>query len=212
MPLWKKRFLESTRGRVVLLLQKATQTVDELAESLNLTDNAVRSHLSSLERDGLVEQSGVRRGTRKPFNAYRLTPEAEQLLSRAYQPFLSLLLGVMEDRVTDEERVDLLREVGRRAAVSHRTTLEGKDREARIRGAIEAMRELGGMAEVEQIEGKCMIKGHGCPLSSVVKEHPEVCRSIETLLSEIIGAPVKECCNRGDALGCRFEILPPPPR
>src|SRR5881398_826577 len=49
-----KRFFESTRGRIVLLLRASEKTVNDLAAHLQLTDNAVRAHLLSLERDGLV--------------------------------------------------------------------------------------------------------------------------------------------------------------
>jgi predicted ArsR family transcriptional regulator len=53
---WDRRFLSSTRGQVVILLSRAVRTVEELAAALGVTDNAVRSHLSMLERDGLVRQ------------------------------------------------------------------------------------------------------------------------------------------------------------
>lgn len=78
-----ERFFDSTRGRVVSLLRGKSGTVIELAEALGLTDNAVRAHLLSLERDGLVRQSGVQRGSRKPHFAYELTPEAERLFPKA---------------------------------------------------------------------------------------------------------------------------------
>ena len=71
------RFFESTRGHIVALLRGSTKTVDELSKLLELTDNAVRAHLATLERDGLVRQTGTRRGLRKPHYQYSLTPEAE---------------------------------------------------------------------------------------------------------------------------------------
>src|SRR5215210_9438667 len=85
---WDKRFFASTRGRIVALLRRASRTVDELAAALDLTDNAVRAHLATLERDGLVEQRGVRRGRGKPAYAYDLTSEAEALFPKAYEPVL----------------------------------------------------------------------------------------------------------------------------
>ena len=60
---WDKRFWSSTRGRIVLLLRRGSRTVHELAVALGLTDNAVRTHLTALERDGLVAPSGTRPGT-----------------------------------------------------------------------------------------------------------------------------------------------------
>src|SRR5215471_5815189 len=56
------RFFTSTRGKIVTLLRRESQTVEELARALDLTDNAVRAHLMVLERDGLVRQRGSRRG------------------------------------------------------------------------------------------------------------------------------------------------------
>ncbi|HEX7176746.1 MAG TPA: ArsR family transcriptional regulator, partial [Pyrinomonadaceae bacterium] len=74
-----ERFFDSTRGRIVSLLRDGSKTVNDLASKLELTDNAVRAHLLTLERDGLVRQSGVQRGARKPHFAYELTAEAERL-------------------------------------------------------------------------------------------------------------------------------------
>ena len=53
---WSQKFYESTRGRrIVALLRRATLTVDQIAGTLGLTGNAVRAHLATLERDGVVE-------------------------------------------------------------------------------------------------------------------------------------------------------------
>ena len=48
------------------LLRTRDRTVNELAEELRLTDNAVRAHLASLERDRLVVHAGMKPGFRKP--------------------------------------------------------------------------------------------------------------------------------------------------
>ncbi len=96
-----QRFLESTRGRIVTLLRGSSRTVEELATGLELTDNAVRAHLTTLERDGLVRQSGVRRGSRKPHFTYSLTPEAERLFPKAYDALLNQLIIVLKGRLSD---------------------------------------------------------------------------------------------------------------
>ena len=56
-----------------------------MARALGLTDNAVRAHLATLERDGMVRQAGSRRptGAGKPATLYELQPDTETLLSRA---------------------------------------------------------------------------------------------------------------------------------
>ena len=72
-------------------LRRASRTVEELAHTLDLTDNAVRAHLATLERDGLVRQAGLRRGPGKPSYTYDLTPESERLFPKAYGPVLRRL-------------------------------------------------------------------------------------------------------------------------
>ena len=75
----------STRGRIAAYLRRGAFSVEEIAKHVGTTRNAVRAHLSALERDGLVRTSGVRRGTGagKPATLYTLTTDAELMFSRA---------------------------------------------------------------------------------------------------------------------------------
>jgi predicted ArsR family transcriptional regulator len=66
--------------------------------------------------------------------------------------------------------------------------------------------ELGGMAKVEEAEGELVIRGSDCPLAAVVAGHPAGCRLAETLLSDLVGVPVTEQCQRGDQLRCAFHV------
>ncbi len=72
-PVNSQRFLETTRGRILGLLRCETHTVEELAQALDLTDNAVRAHLSTLERDGMVRsaRSPPRAGSRQALYGLR---------------------------------------------------------------------------------------------------------------------------------------------
>ena len=56
---WRERLFKSTRGKILDLLRMRECTVNDLAAELRLTDNAVRAHLASLERDRLVVHSGM---------------------------------------------------------------------------------------------------------------------------------------------------------
>ena len=202
-----KRFFESTRGRIVSLIRGSTKTVNELAGELGLTDNAVRAHLLSLERDGLIKQSGIQRGSRKPHFAYELTDEAEQLFPKAYDTLLNQLINVLKGRLTPRELENILGEVGRSLARAQPPSLENGDMDHRLQNALKALGAIGGAARIEKNAGKCLIRSEGCPLAAAVTEHPEVCRLAETLLSEIIGTEVQERCDREGSPRCRFEIL-----
>lgn len=207
-PSWNQRFFATTRGQLILLLRRANRTVEELAQALRLTDNAVRAHLATLERDGLVEQRGVvRRGLGKPAFLYALTPEAERLFPKAYEPVLRQLLDVLEERRQPEQVEELLRATGRHMARTLAAP-EG-DLRARVGAATETLNELGGLADVEETEREFSIQGQACPLAALVPEHPQMCQMAEELLSELVGQPVQEQCARDGAPRCRFVIEKP---
>jgi len=202
---WRNRFFKTTRGRLVALLRRGQLTVEELAAALGITDNAVRAQLATLERDGLVEQQGVRRGGRKPSYAYGLTAEFEPALSRAYAPLLVRLLGELSERKSGEKLVELLRTAGQRWA-TELPPAHGSPR-ARAEAAAALLEQLGGATEIEEQDGQLVIRGFACPLALAVREHPEVCAAVESLLEKITGMPVRERCDRtGEAPSCRFAI------
>jgi predicted ArsR family transcriptional regulator len=203
---WRARLMESTRGKILDLLRTKEQTVNELAAALGLTDNAVRAHLSGLERDGLAHQSGWQPGFRKPHATYALAPDAEQIFPKSYGVLLDLLLIVISRQLSPKELRAAMREVGKRVAAGHLDEVRGKSRNQRVEAALRILKDLGGSATFEKSEGKHFIRGNGCPLAAVTSRHPEACLIAETLLSEIIGAPVKECCIHANAPSCRFEV------
>jgi predicted ArsR family transcriptional regulator len=204
---WDERFFASTRGRVVTLLRRGRRTVDELAGALGLTDNAVRAHLAALERDGLVRQGDLRRTCGKPSYTYNLTSEAERLFPKAYGVLLRELLGVLSDRLPPEVLTEALREVGRRVAAGHERP--GGDLRQRVDAGLALLGDLGGLAEAEETGGGFIIRGCSCPLAAAVAGNPDACLLAETLLSDLIGVPVRQVCDPGPPPRCRFEVSSP---
>ena len=197
---------KSTRGRILDLLRTRERTVNELAEELRLTDNAVRAHLASLERDRLVVHSGMKPGFRKPHATYGLGPEAEQLFPKAYGRLVSLLMSIFSRQLHPRNLRAGMRTAGRSVANEHLPELRGKSRQQRIDAAIGVLKELGGAATFKEEDGKHFIYGNGCPIAAATANHPEACLLAESLLTELIGSPVKEHCIRGPAPSCRFQI------
>lgn len=203
---WGERFLTTTRGRIVGLLRRAPRTVNELAEALDLTDNAIRGHLTTLERDGLVRLLGTRPSLRRPNLTYELTPDAGQLFPKPYAAVLKELLTALGGRLGEAELERLLREVGVRLAARLKDEVRAPDLRGRTAEAAAVLGELGGMAEVEAGEGALVIRGFDCPLGEVVAGHPAACRLAEALLAELIGTPVTERCQHVSPPRCAFEI------
>lgn len=201
---WDSKFLSSTRGRIVTELRRGSQTVEDLRTLLGITDNAVRAHLASLERDGIVHQTATRPSGRRPAVVYELTEEAERSFSHAYMPVLTRLVDTLGEKMSAKELEILLRKVGEKLA-QDQPALKGNLRE-RAKGAASVLTALGGLADVEESKGSIAIRGYSCPLADAVRAHPATCEAARALVSELVGADVKEACDKGSRPRCRFEI------
>jgi predicted ArsR family transcriptional regulator len=204
-PRWTKRLLDSTRGQVILLLREEPRTVADLAAALEVTDNAIRAHLVTLERDGLVHQRGERAGFRKPHFSYELTKEAEELFPKAYAPVLAHLLTVLKEQLGRSQTEALLAEVGRRMAPTA-TTQGAETLEERLERVLQTLGRFGGQATIKRENGTVIIANAGCPLSAATETHPEVCQMVGAFLSEVAGVAVRCACQQSPEPRCRFEI------
>jgi DeoR family transcriptional regulator, suf operon transcriptional repressor len=207
----RERFQASTRGQIVKLLRENPRTVEELASALALTDNAVRPHLTALERDGYVRQVALRRdGPGKPAVVYGLAIEADEALSRAYAPFLDALLNVLAERLPPAELRSVMQQTGRRLA--HGLPAATGDLTSRAESALAVLEQLGGGGRIEAIEDGVAIQGAGCPIGAVVGKHELSCVAVAALVSALTGASVRERCDRRERPRCRMELSEGPRR
>jgi len=201
---WLERLGGETQLRLLRLLRRSRQTITTLAEALGLTDNAVRMHIAALHRDGIVEQVGTQRDTGgKPARVYGLTRAGEELFPKAY----ALVLGKLVDEIVRtqgrDRAIELLRAVGAQAAAgAHR----GASPKQRMESAATVFRKLGTDVEVLETSTGWRLQGYGCPLSAVTSGHAEMCELGKALVEEVVGGPVRECCQRGDHARCAFEV------
>jgi DeoR family transcriptional regulator, suf operon transcriptional repressor len=196
--------MAGTRGRIIDLLRRSPATAPEIASTLQMTYNAVRSHLGALHRDGLVQMGGMQRGGTRPAVLYELAPGVNEALSRAYVPFLTHVLRELGVGQSQGELEEFMRRVGRRLA-GEWTRPRGSVRE-RVEAASALLKTLGGPNEIETSDGTLTIRGFGCLLHAAVAEQPAVCRAMESLLQELLEVPVTECCERGERPRCCFAI------
>ena len=203
----RQQLLDTSRGRIVALLRNGGCTADDIATGLGLTRSAVRLQMAAMERDGVVTKAGKRPGTTRPSHVYELTPETEQLLSQAYVPLLTQLVGVFAEALPAQQVELLLRRTGKRLGqeLSREKRISG-GLKARVNAVSELLNEyLGALTHVES-NGGLAIRGAGCPLAAVTGKHRGVCLALESLVTEIVGAPARECCEREGRPRCCFEI------
>jgi predicted ArsR family transcriptional regulator len=201
-----KRLWNSTRGRIILLLRSADRTVNDLAAAVGLSDNAVRTHLDRLERDGLVHATGTRPGIRKPNITFGLTAEAGHLFPKMYGSALRQLLDVLVERLPPKKLDEIIRTVGRRLAAEHRSAVKAKKLQARIVEAMAVLTESGGACEPEKVDGQFIVHCYDCPLTVAAVGHPEVCLLLETMLADLLGVRVKQRCQAEPSPHCVFQV------
>ena len=204
----------SSRSQILGLLRRGERSVDELAKAVGVSDNAVRLHLATLERDGLIRASRLRREGHvgKPATVYAITAEGDDEFSRAYEPVLTSLLVTLAGRLTARELTDVLRDVGRQLAPSaSRQSGARRDDgslEELVHEAADLLRAIGGDAEVRKTEDGFVIQSFACPLSRSVDACPPLCGAIEELVAGVTGGKVRERCDRSGRPRCSFAITP----
>ena len=182
-----------TRGRILALLCSGHRTGSELARALGMSANGVRGHLARLEKEGLVEHRVVRRGVGKPAHEYLLTADGSMRLSRGYFPLLSALLSVVRRRGGEAEEEAVLRDAGRAVVQGRRSS--GGSLRSRADAAVDLLAELGGINSVREDVDALSIHGTCCVVRGLVPDHPLVCKAVEGMLSEFMGAPVRAKCE-----------------
>ena len=203
----RREAFRGTRGRILALLRQSALTANQIAAQLKLTHNAIRGHLAALQRDGVVREAGWQRGASRPAVLYEVVPEAEVGFSKAYIPFVAQLMRVLQEELGQAELDQIMHRVGRRLA-SEWPRLRGTFPE-RVAAASALLEDLGGLNHVERQNGDFVIRGRNCLLSAAVHGRPEVCRAMQTVLADLLEAPVRECCERGERPRCCFEIRTP---
>jgi predicted ArsR family transcriptional regulator len=194
----------------ILLRNKEGLTVQALAQSLAISRNAVRQHLTSLERDGLVAKGVTHRSGGRPEQLYVLTNDGNERFPRQYSWFSELLLQTLQAQPDGIGLKDKLAEMGRSVAATLKARLvDESGSSGRIAAIAEIMQELGYDATAKTGNGDRSIEARNCVFHKLAAKHPEVCSFDLGLLSASSGCRVEHgsCMVRGgDA--CRFHFVP----
>ena len=206
-PHWMRRLLAGTRGRILAELRHGPATVNALTERLAISANAVRSHLTALERDGIVVLEPLQKQrVGKPAFQYRLTGEALSLTPKAYDTMLDVVLtAAREDAGMDVYKAILHSAADRLAGPSPR---QDANLEARLADTRLLLASIGADVEVERKGNTLRLRGSDCPLASMVATHPELCGVLAAVIARRLGVAVNDCCDRSQALPrCCFEAI-----
>ncbi len=197
-----------TRRSVMLQLLRnrgVGLTLDELAGIIGVSRNAIRQHITGLERDGLVRPIAVRRTGRRPSRAYGLTELGGEHFPRQYDRLALSLLEAIDDRLGPEAAEVVLDAMVEDLALTWLPELQRLDQDARRERVLELMNELGYHAGPGLGEDEGALRAVNCVFHNVARRNRAVCRFDEKLLSRLLGDEVRltSCMALGDG-ACVF--------
>ncbi len=200
---------QSTRDVILHTLKSSNQLkVEELAEAADVSPVTVRHHLNSLQADGLIEVTSVRRKVGRPFYVYSLSETGHELFPKKYVHLTNLLLNELKSHLPEEQVNELFGNAVQRIVEDHRDQFERLPFEARLTYLMDMLAEEGFLAKWEKVDGEeYRITEYSCPYLSVGAKHDEVCTLDKELIISVMETPISQhsCMLEGDEC-CQFTI------
>lgn len=183
-----------TRDQVLLQLkQNGPQTASGLAKGVRVTPVAVRQHLYTLSREGLVAFEDERCGVGRPRRIWRLAPAAQAAFPDAHSDLAIELLEAME-RAFGGEGLDRLLATRKRAQLKrYREALPPRDApiEKRVAALAKLRRGEGFMAEwSKERDGTLLLVENHCPICAAAAVCPSLCRDELSVFKTAIGKEI----------------------
>ncbi len=195
---------ESRRRLLGQVMRHEGSTVEELAETLEVSRNAVQQHVTGLERDGLIRVSGHRTTGGRPSRAYSLTEAALELFPRSYARLADDMLRNVRALFGEEGLERMLTKMADELATELAPRLAGKQGSERLLVVAAILSELGYDASVDD-QGR--LRAANCIFHQLARSSPAVCRYDQILLQRLLGEDVhlQSCITEGTA-ACVFGL------
>lgn len=201
----------STRMEVLeLLRRKGRCSAETIANDLGVTPNAVRQHLTNLEREGFVISQPERSRRGRPALLFALTEKADSVFPKRYGQLASMVLQEVQEMGGPRALDDLFARVADRHAASIEHELDGLDFEEKMRRIVAWIGRAGTLAEQSETPEGVKVTIHNCPFRNTALKFPQVCSITPQLISRLTGAPVSqsESIHRRDPY-CSFVVQRP---
>ncbi|GIP26043.1 DeoR family transcriptional regulator [Paenibacillus sp. J23TS9] len=192
----------STRDKILQLLKtKGELSAKEITEFIGITSMAVRRHINTLEKDGLIESKTIRQPMGRPTAIYHLTEQAETFFPNKYHALTLDLLGELELDAGSDMVDRLFDRRGESLQKNHAEKMHGKSFAEKVEALAEIQNENGYMVELEKnSEHEYTLMEYNCPISQIAKKYNHACTCEMKMFESLLGAEVgrTECLAKGD--------------
>src|ERR1700737_876662 len=201
----------STRMEVLELLRRKGQASAEIiAADLGVTPNAVRQHLTNLEREGFVvsHPEPSRRG--RPSLLFSLTERADSVFPKRYGQLATMVLQEVEAMGGPEALDEVFSRVAARHASAIEPDLEGLTFDDKLQRVVTWIGRAGTLAEHTETAEGVKVTIHNCPFRNTALKFPQVCTITPHLITRLLGTAVSQAdsIHRHDPY-CSFVVERP---
>ena len=204
--------MQSTRQEILEILKEDGQaTVEDLAQSLELTPMTIRHHLNVLQAQGLVEAAKVRRSQKvgRPRLVYTLTEAADDHFPQSYSELARHLVSEVKETLGMEETRDIFRGVADRIAREAPPPVEGQSFEERLDQISGFLEKHGFLIRWEETDEGWVFTNINCPYRRVAQDHAEVCAMDAILIDRLLDVETRDLGRlRDGSAACSCLLVP----
>ena len=201
----------STRMEILELLRRRGRcSAETIANDLGVTANAIRQHLTNLERDGLVVSQPERSGRGRPALLFALTERADAVFPKRYGQLATMVLQAVQDMGGPEALDEVFARVAARHAAAIERDLDGLEFDEKMHRVVSWIGRAGTLVEQSDSPEGIKVTIHNCPFRNTALKFPQVCSITPQLISRLTGAAVSQSdsIHRHDPY-CSFVVQRP---
>ena len=182
-------------------------TLADLAAAACVAPITTRSHIATLQEEGLIRAEDERGRRGRPFRRYFLTEAAEAHFPKQYDALAVSLLSSVAQLEGEAKLNALLGHVAGEMATPYLEKVDGKPLPIRLSVVANMITERGGLAEWSRTDQGYVVHEHNCPYPSASRCSQHVCEIDRQVVERLTGAPVVVTQRMRDgADSCDFVI------
>ena len=201
----------STRMEILeLLRRRGRSSAETIAGDLGVTPNAVRQHLTNLERESLVHSQPERSGRGRPSLLFALTERADAVFPKRYGQLATMVLQEVQDLGGPEALDEIFARVAARHAGAIEKDLAALGFDEKLDRVVAWIGRAGTLVEQSEIPEGVRVTIHNCPFRNTALKFPQVCTITPQLITRLTGAAVSQSdsIHRRDPY-CSFVVQRP---
>jgi predicted ArsR family transcriptional regulator len=194
----------------LLLKNRAGLSIDEIANTLNISRNAIQQHLSSLDKDKYIQTGDLKKTAGRPVRTFILAEKGLNFFPKQYAWFSELILEDMKKEQGTEALKSYLQKLGDTLARSLLPRFDGKTDNEKVDELAGIMEDLGFLvsASKDSTTGHQYLNACNCIYHDLAQKHSEVCELDKTLISTLLNKDIElvSCMAKGGHI-CSFKVL-----